>query len=240
MAIKKAHRLGVLIIMIVMVIGTIGSFAALILAQGDTTRLANAYQKALASYKKEQESYTKVVDAQNDELSSKYYGTFTQYQDKVGTFPIDSVDSLTTEDLLVGDGEEITGTTKFSAYYLGWDANGNKFSGGNTIDAEKQKLTTPLAVSAGLDNASLIDGWKEGIKGMRIGGVRLLTIPSGKAYGPNGSTDSSTGQTTIAPNMPLKFIVMAIPSPPEVAQPEALVNATNDYYKAAAAYYGTQ
>ncbi len=240
MALKKTHRWAIMIIMIVMVIGTIGSFAVMILAQQNTTRIAADYQKALAAYTKEQEAYQKKVDSQSDELSKTYYPTFSQYVDQVGSFDLASVTSLTTEDLLVGDGEEISGSTEFAVYYLGWDANGNKFTGGNNVDTANQKLTAPFAVSTGLDNASLIDGWKEGLKGMHIGGVRLLTIPADKAYGAKGSTDSSTGQTTIAPNMPLKFIVMAIPIPPTIEQSEALTKATNDYYTAAAAYYSAQ
>jgi FKBP-type peptidyl-prolyl cis-trans isomerase len=65
----------------------------------------------------------------------------------------------------------------------------------------------------------LIEGWKTGMKGMHIGGVRVITIPSDKAYGASGQTDSN-GQQTIAPNMPLKFIVMAIPQPAAIPQPD--------------------
>jgi hypothetical protein len=49
---------------------------------------------------------------------------------------------------------------------------------------------------------------------MKIGGVREITLPSDKAYGEQGSGDS------IPPNTPLKFIVMAIPLPEQIPQPE--------------------
>ena len=80
-------------------------------------------------------------------------------------------------------------------------------------------MKPPFSISTGLDTTSVIEGWKEGIKGMRIGGVRLLTIPSDKAYAEAGSKDAS-GNENIAPNMPLKFIVMAIPTPAEIPQPD--------------------
>ena len=60
---------------------------------------------------------------------------------------------------------------------------------------------------------------------MRLGGVRELTIPSDKAYGEQGND-------SIAPNMPLKFLVMAIPIPAEPPMSDALSKAMNDYLQA--------
>ena len=92
-------------------------------------------------------------------------------------------------------------------------------------------LKTPLPIASGLKNAGLIEGWKEGMKGMKIGGVRELTIPSDKAYGEQGSD-------SIAPNMPLKFLVMAIPIPAEIPASDALSAAMSEYLKAQTAVYG--
>ena len=47
----------------------------------------------------------------------------------------------------------------------------------------------------------VIQGWQQGIPGMRVGGERLLGIPSALAYGPSGSG------ALIAPNEPLWFVV---------------------------------
>lgn len=231
MATKKSQRWGILVIMIVMIVGTLGGFAAMILSQQSQQQMAANYQKALAAYTKEQTAYQKLVDAQAAELSATYYETFKQYSSRVAAFDIDSVKELSTEDLIVGDGEEITGTTGFAAYYIGWDANANVFD--QSIDTSKNMLKSPLSVSTGLDAASLIDGWKEGMKGMHIGGIREITIPSDKAYGEAGSGN-------IAANMPLKFVVMAIPTPAAIPQTEAYTKATNDYYEAAGEYYGAQ
>jgi FKBP-type peptidyl-prolyl cis-trans isomerase len=62
------------------------------------------------------------------------------------------------------------------------------------------------------DQWGVITGWSEGIQGMRIGGVRELTIPADKAYGKTGSPNSTDTSKSIAPNTPLKFIVMLIPN----------------------------
>ena len=67
----------------------------------------------------------------------------------------------------------------------------------------------------------MIGGWKKGIVGMKIGGVRELTIPSAQAYGEEGSGDD------IPANTPLKFVVLAVPSISEPEMPQLI----KDYYK---------
>ena len=209
MATTKKQRLGILVILIVTVIGTVGSFAVMVLATKNDAADSAKQQKVIADYQAKYKAYQTKVDAQSQELSDKYYGTFSPYASRVGTFDA-TANELKTEDLVVGDGEEITGTTPFAAYYIGWNPKGKIFD--QSIDGTK--LKAPLPVTTGLDSASLIDGWKEGMKGMKIGGVREITIPSDKAYKEQGQGDD------IPPNTPLRFVVMAIPAPTEIAQPE--------------------
>ena len=123
------------------------------------------------------------------------------------------VGALTTE--VSGDGEEVTDTTKFAAYYILWLPRGTIQE--QSIDPASGKLKSPLAID-GLATSSLIQGWKEGMKGMRLGGVRELTIPSDKGYKEQGTKDQQ-GNEVIPPNTPLKFIVMAIPAAAEIAPP---------------------
>lgn len=217
MATTKAQRYGILTILIVTVVGTIGSFAVMILTSKSSAENQAKYQTAMNKYTEVQKEYQAKVQAQADELSTKYYDMFNAYESNPAKFDMDSVKDVSTEDLVVGDGEEITGTTAFAAYYIGWDANGRIFD--QSVDTSAKKLKSPLPIDTGLDKASLIEGWKTGMKGMHIGGIRVITIPSDKAYGATGQTDSS-GQQTIAPNMPLKFIVMAIPQPAAIPQPD--------------------
>ena len=214
MATSKKQRWGIMIILVATVLGTLGSFAVMILSTQASQQAQAEYQKLQANYEKELAEYNKKTQAQADELSAKYYPIFSPYASRVGSFDMASVTQVSTEDLVVGDGAAVDGSTKFAAYYIGWDANGKVFD----QSIENGKLKAPLSID-GLDNASLIDGWKEGMKGMKIGGIRLLTIPSDKAYGEAGSTDSS-GKQTIAANMPLKFVVMAISAPEAIAQPD--------------------
>lgn len=210
MATTKTQRLGILVILIVTIVGTVGSFAVMVLASKNQATDSAKQQKAVADYRANYKAYQAKVDAQAGELSARYYPTFSQYSSRVASYDASSVKDLATEDLVVGEGQEINGTTPFAAYYIGWNPKGKVFD--QSIDGAK--LKAPLPIAAGLDSASLIEGWKEGMKGMKIGGVREITIPSDKAYKEQGQGDN------IPPNTPLKFIVMAITAPEPIQQPE--------------------
>jgi len=203
MATTKSQRVGIWIIAIVLTVGTIGSFFALVLAnknsatdQASQQALQEKYNKALADYQAK-------VTAQADELSKTYYPILSQYTGEVGAFNTDDVKTVTTKDLKVGDGEEIKSGTSYSAYYIGWNPEGKIFD--QSIDGSKLKSPIP--------GSGLIAGWTEGVTGMRLGGVRELSISSDKAYAEKGSGD------LIPPNTPIKFIVLAIPSPPTIEFP---------------------
>lgn len=217
----KRQRIGILIIVVALVVGTLGSFVVMILSTHDSQESARKYQEATAEYQKNQEAYQKKVDARDAELSKKYFVTFDSYSNQPAKFDIDSVKSLKKKDLKVGSGKTIDENTKFAAYYIGWNPDGKVFD--QSID--DNKLKSPLMIN-GLKDTAVIDGWKEGLVGMKIGGVRLLEIPSDKAYGESGQGDD------IGPNTPLKFVVMAIPAPEDIPEPEIPVELLQQLYGA--------
>ena len=81
---------------------------------------------------------------------------------------------------------------------------------------------------------NMIEGWLEGIShyeedgthywdGMRIGGIREITIPAALAYG-----DKEQG--TIPANSPLKFVIMLIEKPEEIEVPAELEELYSELY----------
>lgn len=206
MATKKSQRIAIWVIAVVMLVGTIGSFFVIILQNDNAASDQARVQAAQEQYQKAYTEYEKKVAAQGDELSAKYYGEFNPYASRVAAFSKDEVTELKTEDLKAGDGQELTKDSSFTAYYIGWTPDGKVFDG--SIDGDK--LKPPFTAQPG----GVITGWSEGVAGMKVGGVRELTIPSEKAYGEQGSGDK------IPANTPLKFVVMIIPTPEQIAQPE--------------------
>lgn len=200
MSTSRGQRIGIWVIAVVMTIGTIGSFFVVILANSNSKV---DYQKQLDA-QKAYTDYTKKVQAQGDELSKQYYAEFSQYASQPATFDAASVKEVGKEDLKVGDGEEIKEGTAYAAYYIGWNPKGKVFD--QSIEGDKLKAPIP--------GGNLIPGWNEGVIGMKMGGVRVLTIPADKAYGKAGSGEDIPADT------PLKFVVMAIPKPAEIPMPD--------------------
>lgn len=206
MATTKTQRIGIWVIAVFMAIGTIGSFAIIALANQNQQTDQARINELTAKYQKDQKAYQEKVDAQAKQLSDTYYESFSQYASRPAAFDKSAVSELKTEDIVVGDGADITAESSFTAYYIGWNPEGTVFDS----SLNEGSLKAPITAQPG----GVIKGWTQGVTGMKVGGVRELTIPSALAYGESGSGDS------IAPNTPLKFIVMIIPTQQQIAEPE--------------------
>ncbi len=84
---------------------------------------------------------------------------------------------LQIEDIKVGDGAEAIGGKKVTVHYVGTLTDGNKFD--SSRDRGK-------GFSFQLGSGQVIKGWDQGVAGMKIGGMRKLTIPPDLAYGERG------------------------------------------------------
>jgi FKBP-type peptidyl-prolyl cis-trans isomerase FkpA len=99
---------------------------------------------------------------------------------------------LKMEDSQVGAGAVAEAGKQVTVHYTGWLTNGTKF------DSSKDR-GQPFTFQLGA--GQVIKGWDQGVAGMKVGGVRKLTIPSNLAYGANGAGG------VIPPNATLVFEV---------------------------------
>ena len=96
------------------------------------------------------------------------------------------------EDMVVGSGTMAEPGMSVSVHYTGWLTDGTKFD--SSLDRNQ-------AFQFQLGAGQVIRGWDEGVKGMRIGGKRKLTIPPDMGYGAAGAGG------VIPPNATLVFDV---------------------------------
>lgn len=85
---------------------------------------------------------------------------------------------LFVEDVRVGEGARADSGDIVTVHYTGWLPSGRQFD--STRDSGQ-----PFEVAIGYGR--VIDGWEQGIVGMRVGGRRRLVIPPALGYGASGS-----------------------------------------------------
>ena len=97
-------------------------------------------------------------------------------------------------DVVVGKGAEAKSGDKITVQYVG-----QLFADGKEFDTSWKKGAQPFELTLG--QGSVIQGWDQGIPGMKVGGRRVLVIPADLAYGAAGSPP------TIPANAPLIFVI---------------------------------
>jgi FKBP-type peptidyl-prolyl cis-trans isomerase len=98
------------------------------------------------------------------------------------------IGGMLVEDLKAGTGNAAGVGDKVTVHYVGTLEDGTKF------DSSRDR-TTPF--SFGIGKGHVIAGWEEGLPGMKIGGVRRLTIPFSKAYGEKGRPPTIPPRATL-------------------------------------------
>ena len=86
---------------------------------------------------------------------------------------------LIIEDLVVGEGAEAQDYNKVVVNYTGSLEDGSVFD--SSLNPGREPFTFTLGVG------SVIKGWDLGVKGMKVGGKRKLTIPPELGYGDQGA-----------------------------------------------------
>ena len=105
----------------------------------------------------------------------------------------DAPTDLVIEDIIVGDGAEAKAGDTVSTHYVGV-----AFSTGEEFDASWNR-GAPLDFKVGI--GQVIQGWDQGLLGMKVGGRRRLEIPAHMAYGDRGAGSA------IGPGESLIFVV---------------------------------
>lgn len=98
--------------------------------------------------------------------------------------PVTMKDGLKYIDIKVGTGEAVKTSQTVTANYTGWLAsNCQKFD--SSYDAHGTSAPAPISIQ--IASGSVIQGWVEGLAGMKDGGIRRLYIPSALGYGSQAS-----------------------------------------------------
>ncbi|MCW2999230.1 MAG: peptidylprolyl isomerase FKBP-type, partial [Solirubrobacterales bacterium] len=100
---------------------------------------------------------------------------------------------LELDDIVVGDGHEATAGSIVEVHYVG-----HSWSTGDQFDASWDRGDT---FKFGLGKGQVIQGWDQGVAGMKVGGRRRITIPPALAYGKRGAGG------VIGPDETLVFVV---------------------------------
>ena len=101
----------------------------------------------------------------------------------------DAPTTLVIEDLVVGTGDEAKAGRNVDVHYVGV-----AWSTGKQFDASWDRNETfEFRLGAG----QVIQGWDQGVAGMKVGGRRRLTIPSDLGYGPYGAGGVIKGGETL-------------------------------------------
>ncbi len=98
------------------------------------------------------------------------------------------------ETLRAGEGEAVEPGDLVTIRYRG------SLEGGTVVD-ESTEPRGPWPVSG------LVPGLADGVRGMRVGGVRRVTIPPERGYGDEPLTDANTGEALIPPGSTMNYVV---------------------------------
>lgn len=96
---------------------------------------------------------------------------------------------LVADDEIIGEGDEATVGKRVVVHYVG-----AAWSTGEEFDASWERGS---AFDFRLGTREVIEGWDRGVKGMKVGGRRRITIPPDLGYGSRGAGGVIKGGETL-------------------------------------------
>ncbi len=194
------QRIFIIAIAVIMLGSIIASYAAIIVngnKGSSTTGETEIDEAKIAEY---EEAYNAKV-SEFKELTKSDYDKFMSYKSEIKAYNENTANEngVQIKELEDGSGAEVnTDGSNYLAYYVGYCADESVF------DSSFDDNDNPTAFAKILDPAlGMIEGWNKGVEGMKLGGIRRITIPGELAYG--DSMEICGGY-----NKPLRFIVMAV------------------------------
>ncbi len=193
---SKKQRLIFALVAAVLLGSSIAAYVLIVMGNGTVNYSKMTYDQLQTAYS---ETYAK-YEEEATRLSNQYFEEFKSYKPNVKAYNSTTANSggVQAKDLKEGSGATVT-ESNYSAYYIGWCSDESIFDSSFDNFDEPTSLNAPLSVSSG----TLIEGWYLGAEGMKIGGVREITIPGSLAYG-------DTMEVCGGYSSPLKFIIMAV------------------------------
>jgi peptidylprolyl isomerase len=109
---------------------------------------------------------------------------------------------LVAKDLIVGDGETAADGDTVKVDYVGV-----LFDGGKEFDSSWGEGKEDFEFTLGAGN--VIDGWDQGVAGMKVGGRRQLVIPPDLAYGAAGQPPDIPANAALVFDVDLRDVTKA-------------------------------
>lgn len=188
----------------VLMLGSMIAGYALIVASGGkaATSTESSDDSKITQEKKNQ--YQSEYDKKVKEFASATkddYDRFMKYKSEIKAFNETSANEggVQIKELEKGSGKTLTAKdSDYLAFYVGYCADESVFD--SSFDNNDHPTSFAKVLDASL---GMIEGWNKGIEGMKVGGIRRITVPGELAYG--DSMEICGGY-----NKPLRFIIMAV------------------------------
>ncbi|XP_061624275.1 FK506-binding protein 15-like isoform X7 [Phyllopteryx taeniolatus] len=113
----------------------------------------------------------------------------------------DVLDAVVTQDLSLGEGQAVQYGDSLEVTYRGWLLQNHTIGQMFDSNQKKDKLLR-LKIGAG----KVIQGWENGLLGIRKAGCRLIVVPPNLAYGAKGVPDCVPANSTLIFEAALKRV----------------------------------
>lgn len=204
------QRIVIAVVALLLLGSTVLTYALIVLSRGSSSNSSNAAKIAEieAKYDAKRQEVEDAAASISDK--DKYFAELKKYADQqVKSYNSTAANNekLKTTDLKEGTGRALVeNDSDYLAYYVGWCPDGSIFDTSFTYAEDDTDKLTPTGLGAPIAAGSLIEGWVQGVTGMKINGIRQVNMAGELAYGETTEGNHICGMS----NAPLRFLVLPI------------------------------